>query len=462
MNIVFLIFVLWVARIVHNVVAFVQLWWVKEYRWDRMMIHLKTDVGKWIYFLPFRGLKISPKTIGLVLLSLSALATGYWVFPFHPLVRLLILDLLSFPLTGVLVVIVGIPQKIYHAIIIELATTKLRAHKSLFVIGITGSFGKTSTKEYLATILSSKFKVLKTKKSQNSLIGIAEVVLAQLKPEHEIFVVEMGAYKIGDIAQMTTMVRPQIGIITAINEQHQDLFGSIGNTMKAKYELLQGLSGKRIAVMIGGNPFIDDMISWTKKDKLNLRTARITDIIQKPAGLSFRVDSASVYAPVIGIHQAHNIALAISAAVGVGMNLSDAANAASLITPIDRMMKPLAGVNGSTFIDDTFNNNPDAAIAALDYLNRTKRKKILVFQPMIELGKYADSAHERVGKRAAEVCDAIVVTNKNYLDSFVQKKDLVHVYGPKEASEYIRKTVRAGDTVLFKGKEAEKVLLDLV
>ncbi|KKU80519.1 hypothetical protein A2971_03875 [Candidatus Gottesmanbacteria bacterium RIFCSPLOWO2_01_FULL_46_21] len=457
---IFLITVLgvaWIFRIIHNIVAFIQLWWVKEWRFDRMRIHLRTDQGKKLYFLPYRGLKISPKTILFCIMTFISELLIYFALPFHPLWRLFILDLLSFPLIGLFVFIVSIPQYFYHQWIIGKATEKIRAHKNLFVIGITGSYGKTSTKEYLATILSSKFNALKTEKSQNSLIGIAEVILRKLQSEHEIFVVEMGAYKRGEIAEMVRMVRPQIGIITAINEQHQDLFGTIENTMKAKYELLAGLTGKRIAVMNNDNAYVKTMIGWAKKDKLDVREVQITSIVQKPEGISFRLNSIRVYAPVVGIHQAHNISLAITTAVAAGMSLADAAKTVEKITPIDRMMKPIEGINGSTFIDDTFNNNPDAAMAALDYLATTKGKKILVFQPMIELGAYAQSVHARVGKRAAEVCDAIILTNKNYLKFFPG-----NVYEPKEASEYIRKIVVSGDTVLFKGKEALKILNELV
>ncbi|MEK7065446.1 MAG: hypothetical protein AAB961_00500, partial [Patescibacteria group bacterium] len=125
----------WIARIIHNTLAFIQLWWVKEYRFDRMLIHLKTDQGGRIYIVPFRGLKISPKTIGLAAASLVMLIWLYGLLPYHPLVRLLILDILSFPLTALLVCIVGIPQWMYHKIVIALAIRKLRNHKNLFVIG---------------------------------------------------------------------------------------------------------------------------------------------------------------------------------------------------------------------------------------------------------------------------------------------------------------------------------------
>ena len=213
--------------------------------------------------------------------------------------------------------------------------------------------------------------------------------------------------------------------------------------------------------MIGGNPHIDEMISWAKKDKLDVRGAHITSVVQESRGISFRLNSVRVFAPVLGTHQAHNIALAITAAIGAGMSIADAIKAAEKIFPVDRMMKPIAGVNGSRFIDDTFNNNPDAAIAAIDYLAQARGKKILVFQPMIELGSFTESAHRRVGEAADKICDAIILTNKNYYDSFmsgIRNKNKVQICNPNAASKYLRSVVGPEDTVVFKGKEADKIL----
>ena len=117
------------------------LWQLKEYRFDRMRIHLRTDQGKKLYFLPYRGLKISPKTILFCIMTFISELLIYFALPFHPLWRLFILDLLSFPLIGLFVFIVSIPQYFYHQWIIGKATEKIRAHKNLFVIGITGSYG---------------------------------------------------------------------------------------------------------------------------------------------------------------------------------------------------------------------------------------------------------------------------------------------------------------------------------
>lgn len=474
MNLFFSIIILiWIVRIVHNVVCFVNLWWVKEYRLDRMLIHAKTDQGKKLAVIRFSGFHVSPKSVFLVGLTLISAMYLYFLLPFSTLVRLFVLDIASFPLTSLLVLTTNLPLRLYHEITIYLAVDKLRNNKKLFVIGVTGSYGKTSTKEYLATILSKQYKVLKTEASKNSAIGIAEVVLRKLTHQHEVFVVEMGAYKKGEIARMCAMVHPQVGIVTAINEQHQDLFGSIVSTMHAKYELIEMVTGKKIVIMNADNMYVREMMRWATKDNCVVwaytkqqiahmsyaaRIFQISDLIQNASSLTFHIslegEKVSVMAPLVGIHQVENVTAAIAASMAYGMKLADAVKAASYVSPIDQMMKPVKGVNGSTFIDDTFNNNPEGAIAAIDYLRSTKGKKFLVFQPMIELGEYAISAHRRVGDEAAVVCDDIILTNPNYSDAFGSAK----VLGARQAADYLRAHVDEGDTVLFKGKESARVL----
>lgn len=482
---IILLALFWGVRNILNVLSYAQLWWVKEYRWDRMIIHLRTPQGKRFLWPERRRPPISPKSALLVLLSLSVWGYIVWVLRIPILLRLAIADILSFPITWIIVLMLNAPTKAYHKILITMAVQKVRLHKPMTVIGITGSYGKTSTKEYLATILSSKYRVLKTQASKNSLIGIAEVVLRDLKPDHDVFVVEMGAYKKGEIADMAKMVKPQVGIIIAINEQHQDLFGSLDNTKHAKYELIEGLVGNQIAIFNIDNSLVDELARWAVRDEITVwgmtqtkvipniaidTMFHITGIVQDQQHLSFTISSgkksAVVRAPVLGVYQAMNITAAVAGAVACGMSFPDASKGASLIQPFDGTMKPVKGVNGSTFIDDTFNNNPDAAIAAIDYLRFTKGKKILVFQPMVELGAFAQKAHERVGEYAAKICDEVLLTNSNNREAFIKgmrivsKKD-AQVLTPTKAGDFIRHAVTIGDTVLFKGKEAKNILNQL-
>ena len=319
-------------------------------------------------------------------------------------------------------------------------------------------------------------------------------------PEHEVFVVEMGAYKKGEIAEMTTMVRPQIGIITAINEQHQDLFGSIETTMKAKYELIEGIAGKNIAVMNLDDARVREMASWAKregkevwgyisqKSKVSAKGGPAygqksqksdiadvlfvgTDINASFEGIEFTCVSGDtavrVKAPVIGTHQVGNILCAIAGAVAAGMTLEEAAMAASSIRPNVKSLGTIPGINGSISINDTFNNSPDSAIAALDILAWGKRKKMLVFQPMIELGAYAGTRHTDVGAYAARMCDEIILTNRNFYEDFMKgvragrSSVQVQVLSSDKAAAFLQETLRDGDTVLFKGKESERVLREV-
>lgn len=472
------VFVLWILRILINLVSYVQLWWVKEYRFDRMLIHLRTSQGKKFLFPAWRRPPITPKAISLVVCSALTMFCLFYLLPFPLVGKLIIMDLAAFPVTCFWVGLFKFPTVIYHEALISKAVCKLRAHKSMLVVGITGSFGKTSTKEHLAAILGRQYKVLKTEASKNSPIGIAEVILRKLQPEHEVFVVEMGAYKKGEIARMTRMVCPEIGIITAINPQHQDLFGSLENTMRAKYELIEGLVGKKIAIFNADNELVCEMADRAKKDvreiwfwSIKIQNEKIftakeikTDLGGIDFVCQFGHESANVKASVLGEHQVGNILAATAGAVACGMTLQEAASAASLIRPTTKVMEVTGGINRSTFVNDTFNNNPDAAKAVIDFMAKARGRKILVFQPMIELGKYAEVSHEEVGEYAGRICDDIILTNSNWYEHFLQgarkasSSVPVVVFSPQKANEYIRKKVKSGDMVVFKGKEAERIL----
>ncbi len=475
-----IIAVIWSIRILANISSYIHLWYVKEYRPDRMLIHLRrTAQGRWIYFPKW---KLPPCSLKTITLCIALFSTEIWLFlslPYSPLIKLLLLDIFLFPLSFVYVYLLRLPTQLYHRYKIQLAKKKLMNHQWKSVIGITGSFGKTSTKEFLSTILSSTYSVLKTELSKNSAIGISETVLTTLQDNHEMFVVEMGAYKIGEIAEMTDLVHPTVGIITAINAQHQDLFGSIETTMKAKYELLAGLSDKRIAIVNADNEYCYTMGTWAKRDGCDVwfvtkdkkahpeAPCWIENSVSNQTSCTFTLhykdQMKRITIQMKGEHFVMNIALAIAGAIACGMKFTDAIAGAQDIQSVDRVMQLSTGGKGEILINDTFNNNPDAAIAAICYLEKFKKKKILVFQPMIELGSYTESGHEAVGKIAGAICDEIILTNSNFSKAFihgVQEVDVnkkVYIYSPQQAASYIRSIVHKDDAILFKGKEAEQV-----
>ncbi len=473
-------YILWSIRIIANVLSFIQLWYVKEYRFDRMFIHLKTPQGKRLLFLPFKRPPMSVKALFLfgVTVCTSILVILFSPFPLY--LTFFILDVGCFVFIALLVALLKLPTHLLHTYKIKKSVALLRKHASMNVIGITGSYGKTSTKEFVSTILSTEYETLKTQASKNSPIGIAELILSSLMPNHQMFVVEMGAYKKGEIAEMCAMVRPEIGIVTAINPQHQDLFGSIERTIEAKYELVSNLVGKRIVVINADNSYTKQMGVRAKSEGCSVIFYSVhskktewyaTDIEQLSDTISFvahfGAKSARLKASLLGVYQVSNILAALAAAVAAGMPFEIATKAVNALVPFNKTMQPVSTSIPAQCIDDTFNNNPDAAIAALHYLKTRKGKKILVFQPMIELGNYAGESHRNVGAVAASICNEIILTNDNYLNYFQEgvqsKKDTttVQVLSAKEAALFIRSHTSTGDTVLFKGKEAANVLSEL-
>lgn len=415
---------------------------------------------------------------------------GLWVFGdwsnlSNLALTMLILDKWLAPMIALLFLVLSIPTNIRKGLVISRAKEIIKKHPHLITIGITGSYGKTSTKEFLASILEEKFKVLKTSGSNNTDIGVAKTIVENLK-DQEIFVCEMAAYKKGEIKAICDIVHPKVGIITAINEQHLDLFGTLENTMKAKYELIEALPKNGLAVFNGNNQYCQKLALKTKDQgtrtilfhcfkTIKQREAEdiwATDVLVEPERLSFLVylneEKQQFSTNLLGKQNIENILAAVSVAHHLGMTLKEIAKAVRKLTPPAMTMKPYSGPAGSTLIDDTFNTNPAGVQAAIEYAKAYKGKKILVLQPMIELGEAADEAHRRVGEEAARVCDLIFLTNKNFNKPFLEEvkkvngsEKKVSVLDSEITAERIKEIVDEESVVIFEGKEAARVLAHL-
>ncbi|MBI2463728.1 hypothetical protein HYV57_02120 [Candidatus Peregrinibacteria bacterium] len=356
------------------------------------------------------------------------------------------------------------------------AAKKITSMSHLTVIGITGSYGKSTTKEFLTTILSKKFQVLATPANVNSEIGVAQIILKKLTPTHDIFIVEMGAYKKGEIALISKMTQPKIGIMTAINEQHISLFGSIENIKQAKYELMESLPDDGLALFNGDNDYCVELYKKTKKPKLLYSVQKTDDErVDKDFSHGKNVDSAKkqssdisatnvkgtqdgirctlhkkplknlvslqncsskgtsekhhfgneneqqdFFVPVPGIHNVSNLLAAAATASYFGMSLAEISEAAKHIQPREKTLKLMAGIRNTLIIDDSYSANPDGVMAALEYLDSLAApKKIMIMRGMIELGEKSAEAHKRVGKKAAEVCDLVIFTTTDFFSDFL-------------------------------------------
>jgi len=374
--------------------------------------------------------------------------------------------------------------------ILQKAKEKILRHKNLIVIGITGSYGKTSTKEFLKTILSVRFKVLATPDHKNSEIGIARTIINNLNENHQIFIVEMGAYNKGGIKLLCDITRPKIGIVTGVNEQHLATFGSMDNLLSAEggQELLDSLPKDGLIVVNGNNKYCLDLYKKTQnhgqfygsaaiysvnKDKIdsNIWTEEIS---LKKDLLDFVVmtkDREAVHfnAGILGLHNIQNLLAAILVAKELGMSLEEIARAAKNIKQEQAGITLKTDVHGIQIIDSSYSSNPDGVMADLDYLNIFGGKKVIVMPCLIELGKKSAQIHLQIGKKIAEICDLAIITTKDNFEEIkngavargMEDKKIIFSEKPKEIFNFLTTFCKAGDAVLLEGRvplEAVKLL----
>ncbi len=351
----------------------------------------------------------------------------YWLLYYAPIGALVATPLI----VTFFVYCTSFPANYFKRRTIEKAKTKMASLPNLKVIGITGSYGKSSTKEFLATILFTKYKVCKTPANRNSEIGVAQTVLRDLKPEHEIFIVEMGAYRRGEIKAICDIVQPTIGVLTAINEQHLALFGSLEETKKAKYELIEALPENGLAVFNLDNSATRSLADETLKPKRTYSTERPADvrasaITVQSEKLSFITEIVSlesrdtispyrIEANLLGSFHVSNLLAAITVAQSLGMTSQEISEAVKNIAPLNHTMALHHHPSGALIIDDSYSANPDGVLGALAHLKTIPRQyKVLVMMPMIELGGTDKDAHRRVGEHMRHSCDLVIMTQKNF------------------------------------------------
>lgn len=325
-------------------------------------------------------------------------------------------------------------------------------------------------------ILSRKYKVVKTPDMINTDIGVAQTILKSDMRSTDVFIAEMGAYKRGEIAAIARMVHPTVGVITGINEQHIELFGTIQNTMKAKYELIENLKHGGSVVFNQDNEFVRQMMAWAKKRKdLRIMTFGLKhqpsvwadEIKVHPDTLSFtlhqRSSTMAVKVALLGKQHVPNILAAVAVALQLGLTWEEIKKGVEAIVSPPMTMAKAGYYHGALLVDDTFNANADGVRAAVDYLQSASGRKILVLTPLIELGKEAARIHTTLGLYASDGCDYVLVTNENYKEEFLKDvpgavQDRI-IYGNYSALALkLRQLVQKNDTVVFEGKEAGNVL----
>ena len=486
---------LWLIRTTKVILFYLYLWQLKEYHIGRFLDHFRTAKGKKLVLNPVNILKIilllsfpfypllllfalffiylfesvkvlinflrkqikkpvlTQKAVFLILISLI-LESFFLLILFLNIGEdiiwftfwLLLFDVLTPLIVSAIVLLFQPLAVLMRNQIIKKAKQKRESFKNLLVIGITGSYGKTSTKEFLYTILSPKFNVLKTKEHQNSEVGISQCILNDLKEEHEIFIVEMGAYNKGGIKLLCDIVKPKIGILTGINEQHMATFGSLENIIKTKYELIESLPEDGLAFFNAKNKYCLELYNQTKIKKI-------------------------LYGREANFLGEENILGTMAVAKELGMTEEEVSTAVEKIENKLPGIQIKKGINGINIIDATYSANPDGIIAHLEYLKTFSGRKIIAMPCLIELGKASKEVHKRIGQKIGDVCDLAIITTKDRLKEIKEgiasslydskRAELLFIENPNAIFKKIKSSCQTGDIILLESRVPSQ-LIDLL
>lgn len=310
--------------------------------------------------------------------------------------------------------------------ILSLAQAKLKNLPNLKVVGITGSYAKTSTKDILYTLLWKKFRVVKTPKSFNTPVSISRSILELVKDSTQVLLVEMDAYHPGEINQLSRLVEPDLGIITGITAQHLERFGSMDKLIKTQFEISQNLPAEGNLFLNSSdaetlNSYPDNTLSnlnlkFYGLDK-NLAQFYATDIKMDLNGTSFLFhhdkNQAKVHLSLFGTHHLINFLGAAAIAYELGMNLEEISERAAKILPTPHRLE-IKTQGQITIIDNSYNTNPTSTQTALELLAKYPGKqKILITPGLVELGKENYSKNCEFGTKAAKVADKVIIVGEH-------------------------------------------------
>ncbi|MGH2694182.1 MAG: UDP-N-acetylmuramoyl-tripeptide--D-alanyl-D-alanine ligase [Actinomycetota bacterium] len=337
------------------------------------------------------------------------------------------------------------------------------------VISITGSFGKTSTKFAVAGIIAEG-AALATPGSYNTPLGVSRTINELLTERYRFFVVEMGAYREGEIAELCSFVRPKVGVLTAIGPAHLERFGSLDAIRRAKYEIVASLPGDGIAVMNVDDPEVRPLADETERTRVvrygmdgdagpDVTARGIEHTVQ---GARFEIvltssgESIGVQTRLLGRHAIGHVLAGVAVATGLGSSLRELEARIEALAPVEHRLEILEGAGGVIVIDDAYNSNPEGAEAALEVLESMPgARKVVVTPGIIEFGELQQRVNENLGEHAGRVADFVVVVARVNRDALVNGArraggaEVIAVGTLEEARAKLAQLLRPGDVVLF-------------
>ncbi|MBR2578023.1 MAG: UDP-N-acetylmuramoyl-tripeptide--D-alanyl-D-alanine ligase, partial [Erysipelotrichaceae bacterium] len=342
----------------------------------------------------------------------------------------------------------------------------LKGYDHLIKIGITGSYGKTTTKNVIKDIISEKFYTLITPASYNTPMGITRTIREHFKPIYEVFVCEMGADHVGEISYLMDFVKPRYGIVTSIGPQHLNTFGSQENIIREKMQEIELLPEDGVGIINIDNEYIRN---YKIENSCKIITVGIAskdadyvayDIAYDRKGSSFKVkigkSAVKFNTVLLGEHNIMNILCGIALAKELGMSNKEIVQGVSNIRQVEHRLE-IKNINGYTFIDNAFNSNPVGCKHSLDVLSMMGGKRIIVTPGLIDLGKEENKDNYEFGRYMKGRADFVILVGeknsayvrKGALESGFDKDSILTVNSVREAFAYIYKNFSKKDTILL-------------
>lgn len=336
------------------------------------------------------------------------------------------------------------------------------------IIGITGSVGKTTTKELTHSVLSRRYRTLKSEGNYNNEIGLP-LTLLSLRPWHEKAVLEMGMYTTGEISLLCDIARPHVGVVTIIGTVHMEWLGSIEAIAAAKQELVQALppAPEGVAILNKDDDRVMAMAEHTQAriltygldERADIRADNIVSMGLD--GMYFRInygqEQLNVHVPLLGRHSVHTALRASAVGLGEGMKWDEIVAGLQSLTAQLRLVA-VPGPNDSIILDDTYNSSPESAVAALNLLADLDGRRVAVLGDMLELGPVEEASHRIVGRRAREVAQILMSVGprgqliaEEAIAAGMPAKDVFIIADAGAAVPVLEEIIESGDFILIKG-----------
>lgn len=356
-------------------------------------------------------------------------------------------------------------------IALQILATAVRKLWGKPLIGVTGSTGKTTTKEAIAHVLGARLRVLKSEGNFNNHFGLP-LMLLKLEPEHDVAVIEMGMSHAGEIRALAKIAQPEIGVVTNVAPVHLEFFDSLAGIARAKYELIESLPSSGTAVLNAddeyvaqfGRGFKGNVVTYGTRVGADVRAENVQS--RGVEGSTFDVVTAggreTAHLGLVGEHNILNALAAVAVGLARGMTLAEAAAALATLEPADKRGQVLK-LGNITVINDCYNSNPKALHAMVDALAAMRAgRRIVVAGEMLELGPAGEEMHRAAGSHVAERKIDVLVGVRGLAQAMVESAlragmRAEFVSTPEEAGEWLTRETRAGDVVLLKASRGVKL-----